>query len=79
MKAGKEEKKQVELVSAWNKEHQIGIDVIVIKDDTSEVRTKTTSEAFMLGKCREYPGHTAVIGLDGFNFGAYMLERVRPA
>jgi hypothetical protein len=58
---------------------QVGLDVIVIKDDTSEARTKTTSEAFMLGKCREYPGHTAVIRLDGFKFGPYMLERVRPA
>lgn len=79
MKAGKEEKKQVELVNAWNKEHQPGIDVIVRKDDESEVRTKTTSEAFMLGACREYLGHTAVISLDGFKFGPYMLERVRPA
>ncbi len=78
MKAGKEEKKQVELVNAWNKEHKPGVDVIVIKDDTSEVRTKTISEAFMLGVCREYPGHTAVITLDGFR-SCYRLDRVRPA
>lgn len=79
MKAGKEEKKQVALVNTWNKEYQPGIDVIVTKDDKSEVRTKTKSEAFMLGKCRDYPGHTAMISLDGFKFGPYMLERVRPA
>lgn len=78
MKAGKKEKKQVELVEAWNKEHQTGIDVIVIKDDQTEERTKTTSEARMLGSCREYPGHTAVIGLQGIS-SCYRLDRVRPA
>ena len=78
MKVGKVEKKQVELVNAWNKEHKPGIDVIVRKDDESEVRTKTRSEAFMLGSCRDYPGHTAVIQLEGIP-GCYSLERVRPA
>ena len=78
MKVGKKEKKQVALVEAWNKEHQPGLDVIVTKDDQTEVRMKTRSEAFMLGACREYPGHTAMIQLDGI-IGCYMLERVRPA
>ena len=78
MKAGKHEKKQVSLVEAWNKEHQPGLEVIVVKDDQTEERTKTGSEAFMLGECRDYPGHTAVIQLKGIS-GCYMLERVRPA
>jgi len=78
MKAGKKEKKQVSLVEAWNKEHQPGLDVIVVKDDQTEEHTKTRSEAFMLGVCRDYPGHTAMIQLDGIR-GCYMLERVRPA
>ncbi len=78
MKAGKKEKKQIELVEAWNKEHKLGIDVIVVKDDQTEERTKTRSEAFMLGKSDEYPGHTAVIFLEGIS-GCYALKRVRPA
>lgn len=78
MKVGKKEKKQVELVNTWNKLHQPGIDVIVVKDDETEEGTKTRSEAFMLGKCGDYPGHTAVIQLEGIP-GCYMLERVRPA
>lgn len=78
MKVGKEEKRQVELVDAWNEVHKIGIDVIVTLDNTAEMPTKTRSEAFMLGKCRDYPGHTAVIFLEDIS-GAYSLERVRPA
>lgn len=78
MKAGKKEKEQVELVNAWNKEHQPLTDVIVTKDDESEVRTKTRSQAHMLGACREYPGHTAVILLEETP-GCYSLDRVRPA
>lgn len=78
MKAGKKEKKQVALVEAWNKEHQPGLDVIVVKDDQKEERTKTRSEAFMLGSSGDYPGHTAMIQLDGIS-GCYSLDRVRPA
>lgn len=78
MKFGKEEKKQVELVNAWNKEHQLGIDVIVKMDDESEVRMKTRSPAYMLGSSGDYPGHTAVIMLRGIS-GCYSLDRVRPA
>lgn len=76
MKARKAELKQVELVNAWNKEHQPGLDVIVIMDDNKEVRTKTRSEAQMLGACGDYPGHTAVIWLEGIS-GCYSLDRVR--
>lgn len=78
MKAGKAEKKQLALVNAWNKDHKPGIDVIVRKDDKSEVPTKTRSEAFMLGASGNYPGHTAVIMLEGIS-GCYSLDRVRPA
>lgn len=76
MKVGKQEKKQLYLVNAWNKGHKPGIDVIVRKDDKSEVRTKTRSEAFMLGASGDYPGHTAMIQLEGIS-GCYSLERVR--
>ena len=76
MKVGKKEQKQVDLVKAWNNAHRPGVDVIILKDDRTEVRTKTRSEAFMLGECRDYPGHTAVIQLEGIA-GCYMLERVR--
>ncbi len=76
MKIGKE-KKQVKLVEDWNAKHPVGIDVIVTKDDKSEQRTKTCSAACMLGESRDYPGHTAVIMLDGIS-GCYALDRVRP-
>lgn len=76
MKVGKNEKEQVKRVKAWNKEHQIGIDVIVTLDDKSEKPTKTISEAYMLGKCGDYPGHTAVIRILGIS-GCYRLDRVR--
>lgn len=77
MKAGKAEKKQVELVNAWNKEHNPGVDVIIKRDDETETRTKTRSVAYMLGSNRDYPGHTAVIMLEGIS-GGYSLDRVRP-
>lgn len=75
MKAGKTEQKQVELVNAWNKEHQPGIDVIVTLDDEKQWATKTRSDAQMLGVSRDYPGHTAVIWLEGMS-GCYRLDRV---
>lgn len=78
MKAGKAEKKQLDLVNAWNKDHKPGIDVIVRMDDESDVRTKTRSEAYMLGASGNYPGHTAVIMLEGI-IGCYSIDRVRPA
>ncbi len=78
MKAGKEEQKQVAMVTKWNQDHKPGIDVIVTKDfGEPSVTTKTRSNAFMLGATGDYPGHTAVIMLDGIS-GAYSLERVKP-
>lgn len=75
MKAGKKEKEQLKLVDDWNKDHKPGIDVIVKKDDESEVRTKTRSEAYMLGASGDYPGHTAMIMLEDIS-GCYSLDRV---
>lgn len=78
MKISKHEKKQVKLVDDWNKNHPVvGIDVIVKKDDETEQNTKTRSAAWMLGATGTYPGHTAVILLEGIS-GCYTLERVRP-
>ena len=74
---GNEEKKQVELVETWNKEHKPGIDVIIRRGDETETRTKTRSVAYMLGSNRDYPGHTAVIMLEGVS-GGYNLARVTP-
>lgn len=59
------------LVQLWEDVPE-GTDVIVMKDDRSEVRTKTRSRGFLLG------GHTACIMLEGIS-GAYSLERVRKA
>lgn len=50
----------------------IGTEVVVVKDDRSEVRTRTKSGGFLLG------GHTACIMLEGVS-GCYSLERVRKA
>lgn len=76
MKGGTHEQAQAKLVEDWNRDFQVGTEVVVTKDDGSKVSTKTRSEAYMLGACRDYPGHTAVILLEGIN-GCYMLERVR--
>ena len=78
MRIGKQEKIQVQLMEDWNKNHSVGTDVIVTKDDKTKVATKTRSNAWMLGATGDYPGHTAVILLDGIS-GGYSLERVRPA
>lgn len=77
MKVGKIEKKQVALVEAWNKEHPIGTKVVVTRSDEI-CHTKTRSKAQMLGSSGDYPGHTAVIWLEGIA-GCYTLERVRLA
>jgi len=69
MKIGKKEKEQVKLVQDWNIMYPVGIDVIVRKDDGTEVtsagfrtdikdelrffRTKTRSAAYMLGASGE--------------------------
>jgi len=55
----------------WNERYPVGTDVIVTKDDGSEVATKTRSSAEILS------GHTPVIWLQGIR-GCYILERVRP-
>lgn len=79
MKAGKQEKEQLAMATKWNQDHKPGIEVIVTKDfGEPSVTTKTRSEAYMLGASGDYPGHTAVILLDGIS-GAYSLERVKPA
>lgn len=78
MKIGKKEREQVKLVEDWNSKHSVGIEVIVTKDDKTERRTKTRSAALMLGASGEYPGHTAVIWVDGVP-GCYALERARAA
>ena len=77
MRIGNQEKKQLQLMGDWNTNHSVGTDVIVTKDDRTEVTTKTRSAAWMLGATGDYPGHTAVILLDGIS-GGYSLERVRP-
>jgi len=74
----KREQNQLKLVQDWNTMHSLGEDVVVTKDDSTEVPTKTQSSAYMLGASGDYPGHTAVIMLDGIS-GCYSLERVRPA
>lgn len=58
-------------VENWNLKHRPGADVIVTKDDGSEVRSKTRSEAHLLG------GHTACVMVEGIS-GFYPLSRVRP-
>ena len=68
-KVGPEAKQ--ESVNAWNKVHAIGAPVIVRDDHGKERKTKTRSEAWVMG------GHTAMILLEGIS-GGYMLERVRP-
>ena len=59
------------IVEEWNKNYKIGIDVEVMKDDSSTIFTKTRSLAWVLG------GHTPVILLEGMS-GGYALERVSP-
>lgn len=69
--------KQQALVSVWEGTPE-GTDVVVTKDDGSEVRTKTRSAPWLLGTSSRGPGHTAVIMLEGIS-GCYSLERVRKA
>lgn len=70
--------KEIKLVQDWNVMHPVGIEVIVTKDDETEQMTKTRSGAYLLGASGDYPGHTAVIMLEGMS-GCYALERVREA
>lgn len=57
-------------IVAWNTNHDIGTNVIVKRDNGSEMETRTRSRAAVLS------GHSAVIWLDGIS-GCYLLERVR--
>lgn len=59
-------------VACWNAAHLVGREVTVELDSREKIKTKTTSEAWLLG------GHTAVIMLEGIS-GCYALERVLPA
>lgn len=72
------DRKQLALKSSWT--HPEGTDVIARTRDGSEVRTKTCSVPWMLGEqlSQGYPGHTAVIMLDGFS-GGFALDRIRLA
>jgi hypothetical protein len=58
-------------VSEWNHLVAVGDEVEVTMDDRSVFKTRTRSEAQILG------GHSAVVCLDGIA-GAYSLNRVRP-
>lgn len=63
-------KHQEKLVRDWNEKYPVGTQVIVRKDDETEVRTETVHEATMLS------GHTAVAWLKDIS-GCYSLDRVR--
>ena len=77
MKLTKAEKKELELAQKWNEANPVGTEVIVTEDDQTKTITKTTSTAWMLGKSGDYPGHTAVIGLEGKS-GGFLLSRLKP-
>lgn len=59
-------------VDAFNAQFQVGSEVMLKKDFVeTPIRTKTTSEAFILS------GHTAVVFLEGVS-GCYMVSHVSP-
>lgn len=57
------------MVDDWNARFPVGTEVKMIKDSGDIVRTKTRSNAAVMG------GHSAVIWLDGVA-GCYLLKRV---
>jgi hypothetical protein len=59
-------------VLKWNTEHKVGTEVLVTRDNGTEDRTFTRSEAWVLGS------HSAVVQLSG-EAGCFLLSRVRPA
>jgi hypothetical protein len=59
-------------VQQWNDRHPVGTEVVVTRDDGTELRTATRSEAWTLG------GGQAVVKVAGIS-GGYSLDRVRPA
>ena len=64
--------KQTALIEGFNAVNQIGAEVDVKKDNGSIDRTRTRSEAWLMG------GHTAMILLGGISC-RYILERVTVA
>ncbi len=58
-------------IARFNEKHPIGCNVVVRKDDGTEVKTVTRSEAMVLS------GHSAVIWLKGI-IGCYALDSVTP-
>lgn len=61
---------QTKMVNEFNRKYKIGTAVDVTRDNGEVLRTKTASEAQMIG------GHTAVIWVDGIT-GCYSLNRVK--
>jgi len=59
------------LVEAWNYQHPVGTPVIVIQDDGSQVVSRTSSIAWLLGHGE------AVVSYEGKS-GGYQLWRVIP-
>lgn len=68
-------KAHLALVEKWKGVPE-GTAVIVTMDDGTELKTKTRSIPWMLGKSSRDPGHTAVIMVEGIS-GGYGLWRVR--
>lgn len=58
-------------VDEWNDRVEVGDTVVVQLDSGERLRTRTRSEADILG------GHSPVVWLEGVA-GCYALERVRP-
>lgn len=56
-------------IEFFNKNHPVGSDVFVIKDNGDRIKTQVKHPACIMG------GHTAVAWLDGI-IGAYALDRV---
>lgn len=67
--------KEPAAVDAWNDKYPVGTKVVVKMDSGKSKLTVTRSEAWMLGKSSQHPGHTAVIKVDGIS-GGYLLSRV---
>lgn len=63
------DRKEQKKVDDWNRKYAVGQEVIITKDDLSEINSVTTHPAEIL--CG-----TAVCWFEGIR-GAYMLERAR--
>ncbi|HEV2210818.1 MAG TPA: hypothetical protein VG167_18755 [Verrucomicrobiae bacterium] len=62
-------KREMERVEEWNRLNAVGTEADVRLDDGRMMRTKTRSEAWLMG------GHTAMVMVEGIS-GAYRLDRV---